>query len=105
MAFLKQSGLPEVFFTAFQGFFVWDAVITSLIDDNLLDCFEWVEVKLLWNQADLLLCLHKILIKVVSKYLHSPSCFIDQGGNDSDGSGFSSAIWSKECVEIALFHN
>ena len=80
-----------------------NAVVTRLVDHDLLHGFKRVKVKLLRYQTKLAFSVNRIFFEIVPENAHPPGGFIHQRADYPNGGGLSCAIRSQKRIEITRF--
>ncbi|SAJ16654.1 Uncharacterised protein [Enterobacter cloacae] len=100
---LPQVKLFEILFAALQRFFALNAIVTRLVNNNLLYRLKRIEVELLRHQPQLALGVDHVFLQVVAKHANAARRFIDQRADNPDGGRFSRPVRPQKRVEISRF--
>ena len=103
VTFLPQIKLFQVLFAALKRLFALHAIVTRLVNNNLLYRLKRVIVELLRHQPQLALGVDHIFLQIVAKHADAARGFIDQWTDDPDGGGFPCPVRPQKRVEISRF--
>ena len=100
---LPQVELFQILFAALKRLFALNAIITRLVNNNLLYRLKRIEVELLRHQPQLTLGVDHIFLQIVAKHADAAGGFVDQRADDPDGGGFPRPVRPQKRVEISRF--
>jgi len=99
---IPQLQLLEIFFRALPGERARNSIEAGLIHHNRKQRLEHVEVHLLRHDADAGFGRLELPVHVMAEHFDRAAGLVDQGGDNADGSGLSSPVWTEQGEEVAF---
>src|SRR3989344_9391730 len=102
--FFAETEVGEKLLGARQRIFSRDAVVPSLIYNDIDRFLKRIEIDLLPDEADIGLRFLEIPVDVVTEDIHGAARFVHQRRDDTNDGRFPGAVGTKERVKVAFWH-